>query len=72
MRKNHKCQDDHPDVDVYDVAEAGRRLGIGRNLAYSLVRSGEIPSIRLGARRLVVPRIALDEMLRNLNKGGLV
>ncbi len=30
------------------VEEAARRLGIGRSLAWRLVRSGELPSVRLG------------------------
>lgn len=44
------------------VEEAGRRLGVGRGLAYELARRGEIPSLRLG-RRLVVPVAALDRLL---------
>ena len=73
MQKMQQYQndDDQPSSeDAYDVPEAGRRLGIGRNLAYALVRSGEIPSIRLGARRIVVPRHALDAMLRGERKVG--
>jgi excisionase family DNA binding protein len=30
--------------------------------AYAAVRSGEIPSIRIG-RRLLIPRVALDRLL---------
>ncbi len=44
------------------VEEAGALLGIGRNLAYQAVRSGEIPSIRIG-KRLLVPRDALNGLL---------
>ena len=44
------------------VSEAGALLGISRALAYELVARGELPSIRLG-RRLVVPKVALLEML---------
>jgi len=36
------------------VEEAGALLGVGRSTAYELVRSGEIPCIRL-RRRIVVP-----------------
>jgi len=42
-------------------------LGISRDLAYDLVATREIPSVRLG-RRLVVPRHALEEMLRRLSE----
>lgn len=37
-------------------------LGIGRNTAYELVRSGKIRSIRIG-RQLRVPRDAVAEFL---------
>jgi excisionase family DNA binding protein len=47
---------------TYDVGEAGRLLGIGRNAAYEAARRGDIPTIRLG-RRLLVPKAALDRML---------
>jgi excisionase family DNA binding protein len=50
------------EADVLTVEEAGRRLGIGRSLAYQLARCGKIPTIRLG-RRLVVPRKRLERML---------
>jgi hypothetical protein len=44
------------------VEKAGRRLGIGRSLAYDAARRGEIPTLRIG-RRLVVPVARLNEML---------
>ena len=37
-------------------------LGINRNLAYELARSGTLPSIRLG-KRLVCPKKAIDRLL---------
>ena len=48
---------------VISVEEAGRRLSISRQLAYQLARSGGIPAIRLGQRRLVVPVAAFERML---------
>ena len=48
---------------VISVEEAGRRLSISRQLAYQLARSGVIPAIRLGKRRLVVPLAAFEKML---------
>ncbi len=44
------------------VEQAGRELGISRNLAYAAANSGEIPTVRIG-RRLIVPRVAFDKML---------
>lgn len=38
-------------------------LGIGRNTAYQLVRSGQIRSVRIG-RQIRIPRDALLEFLR--------
>ena len=37
-------------------------LGIGRNMAYELVRSGQIRSIRIG-RQLRIPKEAVQEYL---------
>ena len=48
---------------VLRVEDLSRALGIGRNTAYALVRSGQIRSIRIG-RQLRIPR---DELQRFLN-----
>jgi len=48
---------------VVSVEAASRILGISRGLGYALARSGGLPTIRLGARRIVVPRAALQRML---------
>ncbi len=48
---------------TYDIAEAGRMLGIGRNAAYAAAQRGEIPTIKIG-RRLLVPIAALERMLK--------
>jgi excisionase family DNA binding protein len=55
------------EVLVLTVPEAARLLGIGRGLAYEAVARGEIPSVRIG-RRIVVPRYALDALLRPNNE----
>ena len=44
------------------VPEAGIVLGIGTTAAWRGVRSGAIPSLRLG-RRVVVPVAALERLL---------
>ncbi len=46
------------------VEETAEILGIGRNSAYEGVRTGEIPSIRIG-KRILVPRLALERILEN-------
>ena len=48
------------------VPEAAKLLGIGKNLAYEAVQRGEIPSIKVG-RRLLIPRVALEQMLAEAN-----
>ena len=45
------------------VEEAAKVLGIGRSAAYLAVRTGELPSLKIG-RRIVVPRIALERLLQ--------
>jgi excisionase family DNA binding protein len=47
------------------VDEAARLLGIGRSLAYDLIRSGRLRSIKIGGRRLV-PLAAIDEAIAAL------
>jgi len=47
------------------VEEAGRKVGLGRGAAYSAVRRGEIPSVRLG-NRIVVPKEALERWLAEI------
>ncbi|MBA7639928.1 hypothetical protein ES703_47589 [subsurface metagenome] len=44
------------------VEEAAKVLGIGRNLCYDRVKTGEIPVIKIG-KRLLVPRAALEKLL---------
>lgn len=43
------------EVQTYTVEEVAALLGIARNNAYEHVRSGDIPSIRMG-RRYLIPR----------------
>jgi excisionase family DNA binding protein len=51
---------------TYDVEEAARLLGIGRTAAYEAARDGEIAGVRVIriGRRMLVPREALDRVLR--------
>ena len=56
------------------VPEVAELLGIGRGTAYECVRTGEIPSIRLGGR-IVIPKRALHAMVEGvmvLNAQGRV
>ena len=54
------------DVLAYDVPVAGRLIGVGSTKAWELVRSGDLPTIRIGRRRLVTKR-ALQAFLDRLS-----
>ncbi|MCJ7425965.1 MAG: helix-turn-helix domain-containing protein [Dehalococcoidales bacterium] len=46
------------------VTETAKLLGIGRQLAYEGVKTGQIPVIKVG-RRLLVPRAAVEKLLED-------
>ena len=50
------------EIETLKIEEAARILGIGRQKAYELARSGELPVLRFG-KRMVVPKIALQRLL---------
>ncbi len=53
---------DKTEIETLKIEEAARILGIGRQKAYELARSGELPVLRFG-KRMVVPKIALQRLL---------
>lgn len=59
---------EHKERLTLTVEEAGEVLGISRATAYMLANTGKIPTIRLGERRLVVPKAALMKMLEAVEK----
>jgi excisionase family DNA binding protein len=48
---------------TYDIVEAGRLLGLGRNASYEAAKTGQLPTIKIG-RRLLVPKVALERLLK--------
>ena len=50
------------------VPAAARILGVSRNTGYEMARLGQLPTIRCGRRRLVVPKAALVKMLEEVNE----
>lgn len=54
MNSNHRA--------TITVTEAAHLLGISRGMAYECVRTGEIPSIRLGGR-ILIPKAQLDALI---------
>jgi hypothetical protein len=53
-----------------NVDKVARAFHISRAKAYEAVKTGDIPSIKLG-RRLVVPTAAVRRMLQLDDKGGV-
>ena len=53
---------------VVDVETCAQMLGISRATAYSLVRQGRLPAIRISDRRIIIPRRAIDELLASAGK----
>lgn len=51
-----------------NVAEAARLIGISKGLCYDLCRQGQIPVIKVGKKRLLIPRWAFEQWLNN---GGM-
>ncbi len=49
--------------DVLTVEEAAKLLRIGRGAAYEAARRGDLPTVRIGARTLRVPRHRLEALL---------
>lgn len=45
------------------ISEVAKILGISRSLCYEAARTGQLPVLKFG-RRLVVPRYAFEEMLK--------
>lgn len=46
------------DEELIEVAEAARRLSVGKSTVYRLIRKGELPSYRIGRLR----RIRADDV----------
>jgi excisionase family DNA binding protein len=49
------------------VEEAGELLGVCRSTAYTAARSGDIPSIRIGKGRILVPVLGLRRLLGEMD-----
>jgi excisionase family DNA binding protein len=48
---------------VYTVPEAGALLGLNRNASYDAAKCGDIPTVRLGKKRLRVPKAMFHKLL---------
>ena len=59
---------DSPEPLCISVPAAARMIGVSRNTGYEMARLGQLPTIRCGQRRLVVPKAALMKMLQEGNE----
>jgi len=51
------------------ITQVAETLGISRNLAYELAARGELPGlIRLGRKRLVCSKLAIERLLQGDSK----
>jgi len=48
---------------TYTIRECAKLLGVSVSVCYEAARTGQLPVIYLGKRRMVVPKYALDKML---------
>ncbi len=56
---------------TYTVAETAAKLGISKNLAYSLASQNRLPGvIKLGGKRLVVSKAILNRVLNGETPGS--
>ena len=48
---------------LLSVRQAAQLMGVGKTLTWELIRSGALPSIKLG-RRTLIPRKAIEQLAR--------
>jgi excisionase family DNA binding protein len=55
LRADGRCRggETEPSALAYSIPNAAARIGISRSNLYELIRAGEIPIIKVGARSLV-------------------
>lgn len=51
------------------INEACERLQLGRSTVYDLLRSGDLPSVKVGRRRLIAAS-ALEQYVERLTEGA--
>jgi excisionase family DNA binding protein len=64
VRNKQKMPNHEKNRLILSVEEVSRLLGLSRGLTYEAIRTGQIPSIRIG-RRILIPRTRLYQLLDN-------
>jgi excisionase family DNA binding protein len=52
-----------------NAREVAKALGVSESTIYECIRTGRIPSLKLG-RRVVIPRIALGRLIEEIANRG--
>ena len=55
---------------VYSIPEAAHALHCSKSLVYDLVKADKLPHVHLSAKRVVVPRVALERYLLEQTEGS--
>ncbi|BBZ64968.1 hypothetical protein MINS_03970 [Mycolicibacterium insubricum] len=55
--------------ELHGWQEVGRRLGVGRSKVFALWAGGELPSVKVGAKRMSTTR-QLDDYITRLESGA--
>lgn len=50
------------------VTEAAQIIGISKSLAYKMANEGRLPTIKVGTRKHVIPKAALEQWLLDESK----
>ena len=48
---------------TYNIPEVAKIMGVSNYIAYEMAASGKLPAIRVGAKRVVVPRQVFHQWL---------
>jgi len=48
---------------TYTISECAKLIGVSKSVCYEAARTGRLPVIHVGKRRMVVPKHALHKML---------
>jgi excisionase family DNA binding protein len=60
---------EHTQARLLNMEQVAGQLNVGRSKAFDLVLGGELPSVKIGARRLV-PESALVEFIAELQQAS--
>lgn len=53
----------HNGPPVMSVREVATLMRVGRSLIYEMVRTGNLASVRIGRRRILIPRSAVIQLI---------